>query len=68
MTRWPDCCLRDGSTASSTTATWKIAEHSGADPQDRDLPLLVAGSGCRTSQAGPQLLRAHIRSVRFTLR
>src|SRR6185295_1718515 len=30
-------------------------------PQDRDLPLLVAGSGVshRTSQAGPQLQRAH---------
>jgi hypothetical protein len=45
----------------------KIAEHGGADPQDRDVPLVIAGPGARsgktmsasveTTQIAPSILR-----------
>jgi arylsulfatase A-like enzyme len=50
-----------------TSGAGKIAEHGGADPQDRDVPLLVAGAGVghgrtvdsrvQTTQIAPTILR-----------
>jgi hypothetical protein len=49
-----------------TGGTGKIAEHGGADPQDRDVPLLLAAPGIKprtvgarvkTTQIGPTILR-----------
>ena len=50
-----------------TGGTSKIAEHGGADPQDRDVPLLVAGADVphgltvdnqvQTTQIAPTILR-----------
>jgi hypothetical protein len=48
----------------------KLAEHSGADPQDRDLPSSSPAPACRTAplKQDRNYYVLTIRSVRFTLR
>ena len=35
----------------------KLAEHGGADPQDRNVPLVISGATVETTQIAPTILR-----------